>query len=111
MLRDGRLTEGSASTVHVVLDGEIITPPNSHRILPGTTRGVVIDCADALKLAHRTAEVSESQLRSADEIWLASATREVQAVTLLDNQPVGTGQPGALWQRVYARYQTYKRES
>ena len=111
LLRDGRLTEGSASTVHVVLDGEIITPPNSHRILPGTTRGVVIDCADALKLAHRTAEVSESQLRSADEIWLASATREVQAVTLLDNQPVGTGQPGALWQRVYARYQTYKRES
>jgi len=110
LLRDGRLTEGSASTVHVVLDGEIITPPNSHRILPGTTRGVVIDCADSLGLAHRTAEVSESQLRSADEIWLASATREVQAVTRLDDQPVGTGQPGALWQRVYARYQTYKRE-
>jgi D-alanine transaminase len=111
LLRDGRLTEGSASTVHVVLNGEIITPPNSHRILPGTTRGVVLDCAENLGLAHRTAEITESQLRSADEIWLASATREVQAVTRLDEQPVGTGQPGALWQRVYARYQTYKRES
>ena len=110
LLRDGRLTEGSASTIHVVLNGEIITPPNSHRLLPGTTRGVVIDCADSLGISHRTAEISEAQLRSADEIWLASATREVQAVTLLDNQPVGTGHPGALWQRLYARYQSYKRE-
>ena len=110
LLRDGRLTEGSASTVHVVIEGVIVTPPNSHRILPGTTRGVVIDCADSLGLAHRTAEVSQAQLRNADEIWLASATREVQAVTVLDDQPVGTGKPGALWHKVHARYQVIKRE-
>src|SRR5262249_46884081 len=41
LLRDGELTEGSASTVHVVRDGVLITPLNSTRILPSTTRGVV----------------------------------------------------------------------
>jgi len=111
LLREGKLTEGSASTVHVVLGGELLTPPNSHRILPGTTRGVVVEIAQALGIAHRSEDISESQLRSADEIWLASATREVQPVTRLDERPVGTGLPGPLWQRVHARYQVLKRES
>ena len=38
LLRDGELTEASASAVHVVLGGEVLMPPNSRRILPGTTR-------------------------------------------------------------------------
>ncbi len=109
LLRDGKLMEGSASTVHVVIHGELLTPPNSHRILPGTTRGVVIELAESLGIAHRTADITETELRNADEIWLASAVREVQPVTLLDGKPVGTGQPGPLWQRVYARYQEFKR--
>jgi D-alanine transaminase len=111
LLRDGRLMEASASTVHVVLRGEIVTPPNSQRILPGTTRGVVIEIADSLGLPHRTAEVSEAELRGADEIWLAAATREVQPVTLLDGQPVGSGSPGSQWRRVYQAFQELKRQA
>ena len=111
LLRDGKLMEGSASTVHVVLHGELVTPPNSHRILPGTTRGVVIEVADSLGIPHRTAEVTEAELRGADEIWLAAATREVQPVTSLDGAPVGNGSPGPLWQRVYAGYQSLKRDA
>ena len=109
LLRDGRLMEASASTVHVVLRGEIVTPPNSPRILPGTTRGVVVELADSLGLTHGTAEVSESELRGADEIWLAAATREVQPVTRLDGQPVGSGTPGPVWRRVYQAFQEFKR--
>jgi D-alanine transaminase len=96
--------------VHVVIRGEIVTPPNSHRILPGTTRGVVVEIAESLGITQRTADISEAELRAADEIWLAAATREVQPVTLLDGNAVGSGQPGPLWQRVYAGYQTLKRE-
>jgi len=108
LLRDGWLMEGSASTVHVVLHGELVTPPDSPRILPGTTRQVVEELAASLGIAHRSAEVSEAQLRKADEIWLAAATREVQPVTQLDGVAVGTGKPGPLWRRVYAAYQQLK---
>jgi D-alanine transaminase len=111
LLRDGKLTEGSASTVHVISGGQLLTPPNSHRLLPGTTRGVVIEIAESLGIEHRSEDITEAQLRSADEIWLASATREVQPVTRLDDRNVGTGLPGPLWHRVHARYQTLKRES
>jgi D-alanine transaminase len=110
LLRDGELTEASASAVHVVLGGEVLMPPNSRRILPGTTRGVIEELAARCALSYRVAAVSEAQLRAADEIWISAATREVQAVTRLDGHPVGPGVPGALWQRIYAQLQRYKQE-
>ncbi len=110
LLRDGQLTEGSSSTVHVVLDGVIVTPPNSPAILPGTSRRVIEELADQLGIARRDAPVTESQLRGAEEIWLSSATREVQPVTRLDGQPVGNGKPGPLWQRMHQAWQALKRQ-
>ena len=57
MLENGRLTEGSSTTVHVVKNGVIQTPPNSHHILPGTTRDVVTELADLLG-ANASAAIS-----------------------------------------------------
>ena len=105
LLRDGELMEASASTVHVVRDGVLLTPHNSMRILPGTSRSVVEELADELGIARRDASISEAELRSADEIWLAAATREVQPVTRLDGKPVGSGTPGPLWRRIYDAWQ------
>ncbi len=110
LLRDGELMEASASTVHVVRDGRLLTPPNSSRILPGTSRSVVEELADALQIPRAAERISEAQLRSADEIWLAAATREVQPVTLLDGRPVGNGTPGPVWRRVYDAWQQLKRD-
>lgn len=110
LLREGELTEASASAVHVVLGEELLTPPNSRRILPGTTRSVVEEMAARAGLAWRSASVSEAQLRAADEIWISAATREVQAVTLLDERPVGSGRPGPRWRAVYGELQRYKQE-
>jgi D-alanine transaminase len=96
--------------VHVVLDGEVLMPPNSRRILPGTTRGVVEELAARAGIPHRIAPISEAQLRAAAEVWISAATRELQAVTSLDGHPVGSGRPGALWRRLYDELQAYKQE-
>jgi D-alanine transaminase len=111
LLRNGRLTEASASTVSVVSGGELRTTPNSPAILPGTTREVVEALADACGIPHRSVVVTEAELRSADEIWLAAATREVAAVTLLDGKPVGDGRPGPLWRRIHQAFQDLKTRS
>jgi D-alanine transaminase len=109
LLRNGELMEGSASAVHIVKDGVLVTPLNSTRILPSTTRGVVEELADELGIPRRDARVSEAELRAADEIWLGAATREIQPVTKLDGKPVGSGKPGPVWRRVYDAYQELKR--
>jgi D-alanine transaminase len=110
LLREGELTEGSSSAVHVVLGGEVLMPPNSRRILPGTTRSAVEDMAARANINCRVQAISEAQLRGAHEVWISAATREVQPVTTLDGHPVGNGRPGPLWRRVYEELQRYKQE-
>jgi D-alanine transaminase len=110
LLRDGQLTDSSASSVHAVIGGELRTPPNSWKLLPGTTRGVIEEIAEKAGVRWRATAVSEAELRGAQEILLGAATREVQSVTTLDGKPVGTGKPGPVWRNLYDAYQAYKRE-
>lgn len=104
LLRDGWLTDASASSVHVVRGGVIITPPHSNRLLPGTTRSAMEELAAAAQIPCESAPVSEAQLRSAEEIWLGAATRTIASVTKLDGKPVGNGRPGPLWQRMHDEF-------
>ena len=61
-------------------------------------------------MTWRSTPVSEAELRSADEVLLGAATREVQPVSLLDGKQVGSGKPGPVWRKLYDAYQAYKRE-
>jgi len=101
LLRDGRLTEGSTSSAHVVRGGRLVTPPQTHHVLPGTTRGVLLELAPRCGIESVVDEVSESELRTAPEIILASAGGGVRAVTRLDGKPVGDGRPGPVFSRLY----------
>lgn len=108
LLRDGWLTEGAASNVFVIKDGVVMTPPKSELLLPGITRDLVVELAVEHGLPVAVREISEDELRLADEIWLTSSTREILPVTRLDDQPVGKGRPGPAWRRMVACYQDYK---
>lgn len=110
LLEHGNLTEGSSTTVHVVKQGWILTPPNGHHMLPGTTRDVVTTLAARLQIPCLAEPVTEATLRVADEIWLAFSTRGVLPVTQLDGAAVGTGLPGPLFKRLHAAFLDYTRE-
>ncbi|WP_126464114.1 D-amino acid aminotransferase [Sulfuritortus calidifontis] len=108
LLRDGFLTEGAASNVFVVRDGVILAPPKSNLMLPGITYDVVLEIAANQGFAHAVRQVSEAELRGAEEIWLTSSTKEVTAVTRLDGRPVADGRPGPLFWKMHAAYQAFK---
>jgi D-alanine transaminase len=110
LLEDGKLTEGSSTTVHVIKDGVVRSPPNGHQILPGTTRDVVSELAATLSIPCESRPISEAELRGADEIWLAMSTRGVVPVTRLDGRPVGAGVPGPLFSRISTAFQLYIRD-
>jgi D-alanine transaminase len=110
LLRDGELMEASSSAVHVVIKGEIRSPPNSRKILPGTTRGVIEELAARAGIPHRAIRVTESELRNAEEIWLTAAVREMSSVTTLDGKPVGSGKPGLCYRRIRDAFDRYKTE-
>lgn len=108
LVRDGVLTEGAASTIFAVVNGELITPPGGTRILPGITRDLVLELVRDNGIACREADVTEQQLRSADELWMCSSTKEILPVISLDGKAVGTGKPGDLYHRVIALYDDFK---
>jgi len=110
LLRDGQLTEASASSAHVVRDGRLVTPPQTNAVLPGTTRGVILELAAREGIASERRPVAEAELRTADELLIASAGGGIRAVTTLDGKPVGGGVPGPLYRKVYAAFKATQRE-
>ena len=108
LLRDGLLTEGAASNIFVVSNGLLLIPPKSNLILPGITYDVVVELAQEHGIGYEIRSVSEAEVRSAQELWLSSSTREVLAITRLDGQAVGDGKPGPLFRRMYALFQELK---
>lgn len=110
LLRDGFLSEGSASNIFIVKNGLLLAPPKSNLMLPGVTYDVVLELAAANGVPSEVRPITEAELRAADEVWMTSSTKEVLAITTLDGQPVGTGRPGPLAQRMHALYQQFKNE-
>jgi D-alanine transaminase len=108
LFRDGKLTEASASNVFVAKAGKLLSPPKSDLILPGITYDVVVEIAQAVKIPLEFRDVTQAEVRAADEVWLTSSSKEILAVTALDGKPVGDGRPGPLFRKAYAAYQEFK---
>ena len=110
LLREGYLTEGAASSIFVVKDGVLLAPPQSHLVLPGITYDVVLELARRHGMPLEVREIREEELRSADEVWMTSSTKEVLPITTLDGKPVGDGRPGPLAARMHGWYQQFKND-
>ncbi|WP_153110491.1 D-amino acid aminotransferase [Propionivibrio limicola] len=104
LLRDGFVTEGTASSVFVVKNGVVLAPPQGRYVLAGITYDVVIELAAQYGVPHEIRPVSEAELRSADEVWVTSSSKGVLSVTHLDGEPVGDGQPGPMARQMFACY-------
>jgi len=108
LIKDGYAIEGAASNIFIVKDGLLVTPPNGPALLPGITRDLIIELAAAHTIPFREADITETDLFNADEIWLTSSTREISPVTRLDDTVISAGKPGLLWRRMITLYQDCK---
>ncbi|MFC5958072.1 aminotransferase class IV [Streptomyces pratens] len=84
----GRLCEGTGSNVFVVLDGEIHTPPVASGCLAGITRALAVEWTGAAET-----DLPMDVLQRADEVFLTSTLRDVQAVRRVDDREL-PGAPG-----------------
>ncbi|MFF0426090.1 aminotransferase class IV [Streptomyces sp. NPDC004520] len=84
----GQLCEGTGSNVFVVVDGRILTPPVSSGCLAGITRALAVEWTGA-----EETDLPMDVLESADEIFLTSTLRDVQAVHRVDGREL-PGAPG-----------------
>jgi D-alanine transaminase len=104
MFRDGFLSEGSSSNIWVVQDGHVFGPPKNQLVLEGVRYGFIEEACAALNIPFTLRPIGRDEVHQADELLLSSAGREVLAITQLDGAPVGKGQPGPIYQALYAAY-------
>lgn len=82
----GRVLEAPTSSIFWVQGEQILTPPLEEHILASITRAVVMEVTGALE---RSCPLE--QLLAADEVFLASTTREVQPVIAVDERSFDGG--------------------
>ncbi len=103
------LTEASASNIFIIKDGIIATPIQDNQILAGITRRLVIDIlAKDGELTLQERIITLDEVKTADEIWITSSSKEIAPVTQLDGASVGNGKVGDVWLKAATLYYNNK---
>ena len=108
LIKNDLATEGAASNLFMIKEKLLITPPKSDSLLPGITREIVLELAKRHGIPYAEASISADDLRTADEIWMSSSTKEILPVLKLDGEAVGNGAAGALWEEMNTLYEACK---
>jgi branched-chain amino acid aminotransferase len=85
----GDLCEGTGSNIFCVYDGELVTPTLASGALAGVTRALVLEWFGGTER-----DVPLAYLAEAEEIFLTSTTRDIQAIHRADTRTLPT--PGTL---------------
>ncbi len=109
-LPDGRLTEGTHTSFFGVLEGSILTAPNSNAILPGITRGLILRLATRSGVPVREHVLTRADLGRVSELFLTGTTSEVVPVVRVDGRPIRDGVPGPVTRRMQEAYAEAVRE-
>jgi aminodeoxychorismate lyase len=85
---DGFVVEGASSNL-LWIDGDTIcTPPLAAGILPGVTRGVVMEICEQLGLKTREANIAADELKHADGIFVSLSSFGIVEVASLNGVAV-----------------------
>ncbi|NRQ50515.1 aminotransferase class IV [Aeromicrobium stalagmiti] len=103
----GELCEGTGSNIFYVVGDRLITPTLSAGPLAGVTRALVLQwCAGEIDVVEQDAPIEV--LQTADEVILVGTTRDVQAISKVDDRELAAPGPVTrraqeIWAREAAR--------
>lgn len=101
----GFLAEGSMSNIFLVSGNALLTPSEDSGILPGITRGVVLEeLAPSLGMKKIERKIALKELLQADEAFFTNSLIEIMPLTQVGGQNIGSGRAGAVTQRLIAAY-------
>lgn len=108
MHEDGLVTEAASANLWIVTQaGELVTRDLSSALLPGITRGRLIDLLAAADMKIEERAFTLDELRQAKEAFTSSTGVVIAPVLKLDQHLIGKGVPGPITRRVQAAYYSY----
>ncbi len=91
-IRDGIVTECAHSNIFIVKNGVLYTHPKGRLILPGITRGKILNLCDSIKIPHRETAFTKCELMTADEVIVSSTSRLCENAVEIDGIRIGNGE-------------------
>lgn len=114
LVRDGVAIEGAHQNFWAVFGDKAVTHPVTGHILPGITRGILLEEAREAGIPVEERPIQLEELQWADECFFSGTTGEVRPVVQIDGRPVGKGDVGPVTRRLsdlfLARVEANKRE-
>jgi branched-subunit amino acid aminotransferase/4-amino-4-deoxychorismate lyase len=114
------LQSGSICNVFIVKSAALVTPPTNvelrdpavagataypnSAVLPGVTRGAIIELARSERIDVKLASIDVNQLLDADEIFLTNSIMGVMPVTRIERKAIGDEKPGTITGRLAGLY-------
>jgi branched-chain amino acid aminotransferase len=104
----GSVSEGTGDNLFIVKRGSVLTPSLNSSVLPGITRSAVFDVCRELGIRTREADLSISDLYTADEAFFTSTSLGVQPLVEIDGRKLGGGVEGPITKKVKDRFNIMK---
>ncbi len=103
--KEGVVREGTCTNIFIVKNDILITHPLDNHILPGITRGLIINsiCRNN-NLNVQEKYYTIDNLYSADEAFLCSTVLKIQPILEVDGKQIGKGSPGGLTRQIQSEY-------
>lgn len=101
---EGFVAEGAISTVFVVRDEQLLTPPLDTPVLPGITRAAVFELAVELDVPVREAPLKLDDLLASEEMFLTNSMVELVPVVRIGRQAIGNEKPGDVTRKLAIAY-------
>ncbi len=101
---NGYVSEGSGENIFVIRDGKIVTPPLGASVLPGITRGCIMQIAREMNIPITEGLIPRELLYIADEVFFTGTAAEVTPVRSVDKVSIGEGKAGPLTRKIQAAF-------
>jgi len=100
----GQLAEVSTSNIFLVSKNVLKTPRQESGILPGITRGVILELAPQMGIMALESDILLEEIVGADEAFLTNSILEIMPVTNLNGKAIRDGRPGPITCRLMSAY-------
>lgn len=104
LTEDGKVSEGSAMNLFLVMGGKLVTTKSTNNILQGITRDTIITIAKDLGYEIEVRDVDRTELYIADEAFFCGTGAQVSPITNIDHRDLGDGEIGPISAKIQKLY-------
>ena len=103
---DGYIAQGSGENVFIMVDGKLVTPPNTDGLIVGITRNTAITLArEELGIETEERHIDRVELYTADECFLTGTAAHITPVAEIDHRKIADGEIGKVTDELQKLYQ------